>query len=111
MKGHHNTLDDFGMDVKIENEKLAPDPWAARLIKDVGETMKPTGMSYIGSFATHIYESEFGREIALKHHHKFVKPTSEKVVSMAVKDAAIHLMSAVFGRHKPRTLDRRDKRK
>lgn len=106
-------LDALGPNVEIANRRLPPDSELARKLKGLGKEMSKMtdeGLTYCGSYATHFYTNEFGREIRYIHHHSFDKAVSEKVISSAVADLALHLMQVIFGRKKPATRDPKDQR-
>jgi len=103
-------LDKLGIDVEITNERLPGDSHLKKHLMACGKHIKPADFEYIGSVATHLYKTEFGKEVTYAHHHHFETTPGEKFVSMAVSDLALHLMQVLFGRKKPGTLDKRDKR-
>ena len=113
MKQPDTGLGGLGLDVVMEQEKIQADPGQKSLLQKLGNTHLASagpGMTYAGSFVTHIYASEFGQRIAYIHQHTFPAPVGEKIVSNAVSDLALHLMTAVFGRRKPATRNSKDKR-
>lgn len=112
MSKSQRILDALGPEVEIANRRLPKDPNLSRRLAGLGQDIKPMldeGMEYKGSFATHIYANEFGREVRFVHQNTKVR-VSEKVVSSAVSDLALHLMQVLFGRKKPATRDPKDQR-
>lgn len=102
----------LGIDVEISNERREGDSRLRDALQHCGEIIEPEGFTYEGSFCTHLYspKSDLRREFVWAHHHHFKKRPSEKFVSNAVGDLAVHLMQVLFGRKKPATRDPRDKR-
>lgn len=106
-------LDSLGPNVEITNHRLPKDVALAKRLKGIGKDMQKMTdepLRYCGSYATHLYMSEFNKEIRFIHHHAFDKNLSEKVMSASVGDLALHLMQVLFGRKKPATRDPKDLR-
>lgn len=98
---------ELGLDVTYEAKGFDNDPWAQKMLREVGSTMKVAGHEYKGSFAVHIYISEMGRDMAFLNQFS-EGDVSEQVMLTAYQNLGIELAKR-FG-HKHSTRDKKDKR-
>jgi hypothetical protein len=105
--------DMLGQDVNITAEEVENDPWAHKMLREVGKTMTESGYDYMGSITVHMYKTT-----ALQHSDGTygcafktqldLGDTNEFIVMTGVSNLALEVRKR-FGRsHK--TTDQRDKR-
>lgn len=99
-----------GLDVRLTQEELPNDANLNGLISQAGKSLTPPGMTYKGSYATHIYTASLMREAAWVHQQVLGDELSESIVSNAIADLAIVLRKAFNPGWKRKVVDQRDKR-
>lgn len=107
----------FGLDAELKTEKLEPDNWAHNMIREVGKTIGPNGMTYQGSAVVHYYYSTLARELAVKHQIVGAQPASglgddlsENSASFGIADLALQLRKHYNPSHEHKTTNSKDKR-
>lgn len=111
---HKPQMKQLGVEVEMESKKIENDPWANKMLKEIGTVMRVDGMRYVGSAAVHYYIEE--HTIAkpsysmVNKHQLLVGNMSEKLASMGLTNMAIE-MKKYFGRHHSttNTKDRRNR--
>lgn len=55
-------MSEMGPNVDMSTEKMENDPWAAKMLKEIGDILtkkqQANGMKYLGSYAFHIFASK-----------------------------------------------------
>lgn len=103
--------DHLGMDVELAT-KEAPDAWASNMLNEIGRTICPPDMKYLGAMAVYIYREDGGMvknkyELATKQAIN-LNDTNEAIAGMSLSNLMIE-MRKFYGRsHK--TTDTKDKR-
>lgn len=73
----------------------------SRLLESVGDRLKPDGVEYLGSFASHVYRNALSGEYVIKCQSTKMTRIPEQIMSQAVREAGRSLM-LVYGRKIPK---------
>lgn len=108
--------DHLGTDVKLDSKQLDNDPWAQKMLREIGKTMENDNERdgvYMGSIAIHFYKSKDMQTVAGQYGvamktQMCIGTLNEYIAMMGVSNLAVE-MRKYFGRaHK--TTDQNDKR-
>jgi hypothetical protein len=98
-------IDDLGTETTITRESIKADKDSKRVLERLGRNFLPDeGMTYVGSFVTHMYisKSETAKTASFIHDsnlhnikHDEAVGLIRSVANMAFKDLAKHMMSAL----------------
>lgn len=112
-----NLVKGFGLDAKLESKTMEPDVWAGNMIREVGKTMAPTGMTYQGSAVVHYYYSNLARELNTINMIVGQKPgaglgddLSENAASFGISDLALKLRQHYNPDYRYKTTNSKDQR-
>lgn len=107
----------FGLDAELKTQKMDHDKWATGLVRDIGTTMAPPGMTYQGSAVVHYYYSVLSRELNTINMIVGQKPgsglgddLSENSASFGISDLALKLRQHYNPEHQNSTTNSNDKR-
>lgn len=105
--------DQLGLDVKMESKELGSDPWAYKMIGEIGKQFTPDDMEYMGSIAIHYYKTKsdtlaVDRYSVATAHQIAVGDMREYIAVMGVTNLVVKIKE-YYGRVH-RTRDPNDKR-
>lgn len=118
----HESIASFGPEVTLTTENDVPDVWCSSMLREVGKTMKPTDMDYMGSVSVHFYatKDQLHRqkyEAVFKHQFVGAKQgeglagsVGEQFAVFALSDLALRLRQHYHSAHKNPTRNPQDKR-
>ena len=107
----------FGLDAELKSQTMEPDLWATNLVREVGKTMAPVGMTYQGSAVVHYYYSTLARELSTINMIVGQTPgsglgddLSENSASFGIADLALKLRQHYNPEHRHKTTNKKDQR-
>lgn len=104
--------DHLGGDVRLESEIAENDPWAHKMLRDVGTSMCPADANYMGSMAVHYYKTD--GDLLRTEYSIFIKnqfalgDMNESIAMMGVSNLALEMRKRYGRAHK--TTDPKDRR-
>lgn len=84
----------------VEREHRRSTPDEARLLAGVGSRLTPEGLSFVGSFACHVYRSPLGADFVFLSQSSDLRRIPENVANLAIKQLARYLATA-YGHRMP----------
>lgn len=109
------SLGSHGLDVELTTKELELDPWANKMVQEVGSTMRIDGLKYVGTVAIHYYLDEQALlkeryEMANKTQITFKENISESLAAMGFNNAYIALRKHFNENWSHKTTRKSDKR-
>lgn len=114
-------LKGLGHEAVLHSEVLENDLWANNLMRDIGKTMAPAGMTYAGSATVHFYVGRISKdnftssELAMKH--QIIGSVAgdglqiaETAASFAIADLALKMRQHYHPEHTHKTTNTKDRR-